>query len=170
MRIGITGHINLTPETVRKVAEKLPVQLAAVCDRVGAEPGAMVGVSCLAPGADSLFAQVLLALGGQLEVILPSRDYRESIFGPDAHTFDELLSRATTVTSAQHPTAAPEAFAAANEAMLETIEHLIAVWDGLQCARIGGTAHTVSAARSRCIPVTVIWPEGARRGHSGSVP
>jgi hypothetical protein len=171
VRIGVTGHVHLTPETVRHVAESLHAHLTAVRQSTGAQPGAMVGVSCLAPGADSLFAQVLLALGGRLEVILPSADYRESMFGPDdVPAFDELLSRAAAVSIAQHPTADAEAFAAANETMLGTINYLVAVWDGLHCARVGGTAHTVRAALSRGIPVMVIWPEGSRRARLDSDP
>lgn len=38
--------------------------------------GDLVGVSCIARGADSVFAQVVLDVGGRLEVVLPSRNYR----------------------------------------------------------------------------------------------
>jgi len=164
VRIGVTGHINLTAETAESVGTALREDLLAMADQAGVQPNAVTGVSCLAPGADLLFAHVVLALGGMLEVILPSADYRESVHGPeDLDAFDDALNRASVVSATQRPTAGPEAYAAANEAMLETIDRLVAVWDGLPCANIGGTSHVVEIASARNIPVSVVWPPGARR-------
>ena len=164
VRVGVTGHIYLTPETARRVAGMLREYLIAMIEHAGIQPNAVTGVSCLAPGADLLFADAVLALGGVLEVILPSADYREAVHGPEGlGAFDELLHRASVVSATRRPTAGPEAYAAANEAMLETIDYLFAVWDGLPCANIGGTSHVVEIACARNIPVSVIWPPGARR-------
>lgn len=164
MRIGVTGHINLSPETVRLVASELHAHLSGMRAGDGtARP--MVGVSCLAPGADSVFAEVLLSLGGRLEVILPSADYGRARLGPaDAATFEDLIRRASSVRTPECEHAEPAAYIAANNQMLDAIDHLVAVWDGdHQAALPGGTAHVVQTALSRDIPVTVIWPEGARR-------
>jgi hypothetical protein len=35
------------------------------------------GLSCIAPGADTIFAETVLGLGGELHVILPAADYRD---------------------------------------------------------------------------------------------
>ncbi len=70
MRIGITGHSNLTPESVPLVA----AELRKVLPEYGRP---LIGVSCLAQGADQVFARVVLELGGNLEVVLPAADYRE---------------------------------------------------------------------------------------------
>ena len=164
MRVGVTGHIHLTPETARRVARMLREDLIAMIEHAGIRPNAVTGVSCLAPGADLLFANAVLALGGILEVILPSVDYRESVHGPEGlDAFDDLLHRASVVSATQRPTAGPEAYAAAIEVMLETIDDLFAVWDGRPCSNIGGTSHVVEIACARNIPVSVIWPPGARR-------
>jgi len=40
---------------------------------------------------------------------------------------------------------------------------LFAVWDGKAARGYGGTADVIAEARTRNVPVTVIWPEGASR-------
>lgn len=158
MRIGVTGHMDLTDDTVALVTEALRAALKPHAD------GELTGVSCLARGADSLFAQVIIDLGARLEVILPSADYRATKVKPDhAPLFDRLLAQATTVRTMPFDTHGREAYIAANEAVLSSVDHLIAVWDGQPPTGVGGTADTVADARQRALPVTVIWPEGARR-------
>ena len=164
IRVGVTGHINLTSETARLVAVELRAFLRGVRDQARASARMMVGISCLAPGADSVFAEVLLSLGGRLEVILPCPDYGRSQLGPaDAVTFDRLLRQAESVRTTAESRASRAAYIAANNKMLDAIDHLVAVWDGDSSPAPGGTAHVVETARARSIPVTVIWPEGARR-------
>lgn len=157
MRIGVTGHMNLTPSSTVLVREALHAHLAAV-------DGGIVGVSCIARGADSLFAEAVLAVGGDLEVVLASRDYREAKVKPD-HTeqFDRLMKAAVTVRLMNFDHASREAYEAANEAVLSSVEELVAVWDGQPGTGSGGTAEVVAEARERGLPVTVIWPEGADR-------
>lgn len=157
MRIGVTGHMNLTPDTVRMVSAALRAHLERV-------DGEVVGVSCIARGADSLFAEAVLAVGGTLEVVLPSRDYREATVRPDdAELFDRLVDQAAHVQVMDFDHAGREAYVAANLAMLESIDELVAVWDGKPAAGRGGTAEVVAEARKRGLPVLVIWPEGASR-------
>ncbi len=107
-RVGITGHSNLPVESAPLVADALRAELAA-----HASDG-LVGVSCLARGADQLFARVVLELGGALEVVLPAADYRSrKVKVDDAAVFDELIGQATTVrtlpfeTPTANPTLAP---------------------------------------------------------------
>jgi hypothetical protein len=157
MRIGVTGHMNLTPATTRLVADALRAHLTA-------QDGDLVGVSCIARGADSLFAEAVLAAGGALEVVLPSRDYREAKVKPDhAEQFDRLMAAAKTVRVMDFDHANREAYEAANEAMMSSVDELVAVWDGQPGTGSGGTAEVVAEARERGLPVTIIWPEGAKR-------
>ncbi len=59
-------------------------------------PG-VVGVTCLARGADQAFARAVMDLGGRFEVVLPAADYRDRKVRPDnAADFDELIARAAT--------------------------------------------------------------------------
>ena len=158
MRIGVTGHMNLDENTTHLVAAAIRTHLADI------DGLALVGISCLARGADSIFAQAVLDQGGALEAILPSTDYRQTKVKTDhAPTFDKLLAEATLVRTMPFDTANRDAYAAANEAMLNTIDQLLAIWDGQPSPDRGGTAGAVEDARARGIDVVVIWPEGSHR-------
>jgi hypothetical protein len=158
VRIGITGHSNLTPDTMPLVAEALRDVLA------GAEQP-VVGVACLARGADQLFARVVLELGGEIEVVLPASDYRERKVKPEnAAEFGDLIGKAGTVTTMPFETSNRDAYMAASEAVLTAVDAIVAVWDGQPSDGHGGTGDVVAAARDRNLPVTVVWPTGAARG------
>ncbi len=66
--LAVTGDMDLTDAAVPLVRAALDKVLADY------EPGDPVGVSCIAKGGDSLFAEAVLAVGGRLVVVLPSRD------------------------------------------------------------------------------------------------
>jgi hypothetical protein len=158
LRIGITGHMNLTPETVDLVRAGISEALEAHQD------GNLVGFSCLAAGADSIFAQTVLDAGGKLTVVVSSADYRDKKVDPaDQPSYDRLLSQAAEVNAMPFETGGREAYAAANEHILTSIDRLFAVWDGQLPAAKGGTADAVAQAQTCGIPVTIIWPTGAER-------
>lgn len=161
-RLGITGHINLTPATADLVAGAIRKALA------GYQPEALTGVSCIAGGADSIFAEAVLDAGGLLEVILPAEGYRDRALAPeDAGRFDDLLRRASVVRVMPFPAPGRDAYAAANEALLDSCDRLLAVWDGRPANGAGGTAEVVAHARMRDVPVEIIWPAGAQRTGQG---
>ncbi|MGQ0576271.1 MAG: hypothetical protein ACT4RN_19010 [Pseudonocardia sp.] len=157
MRIGVTGHSNLAPDSAPVVADAIRATLAGI-------GGPITGVSCLARGADQVFARVVLEMGHELEVVLPSTDYRERQVRPDNRAdFDSLIERATAVRVLPIATANRDAYAAAGEAVLDDVVALVAVWDGAPQDARGGTGDTVREARERGVPVIVVWPDGARR-------
>lgn len=158
MRLGVTGHMNLTAATADLVRAALRSELARF------DPADLTGVSCLAEGADALFAQAVLDAGGRLEAILPARDYRDAQAGPSHQpVLDALAARAANVDYIAE-TSSVQAYAAANDAMLASIDLLFAVWDGVPSPKPGGTADAVAAARNLGVPTRIIWPEGAQRG------
>jgi len=63
-RIGVTGHQGLKPVIEAFVGEKMRAILEGESHPVG--------ITSLAAGADQLFARTVLALGGTIEVILPT--------------------------------------------------------------------------------------------------
>ncbi|WP_228002116.1 hypothetical protein [Nocardia australiensis] len=155
MRVAVTGHMNITAETEGLVYSEIAKRLAGQPD--------LVGVSCIARGADSVFARVVLDLGGRLEVILPTSNYREQKVKPDhRELFDELIARAAVVRAMGFSEAGREAYEAANAALLDSSDRLVAVWDG-QISERGGTGTVVELARSQGIAVDVVWPTGAAR-------
>ncbi|MDT0329934.1 hypothetical protein [Nocardiopsis lambiniae] len=159
-RIGITGHCDLGEDTSALVRRALDRELAGFAG--GPD---LVGVSCLARGADQIFAEAVWDARGTLEVVLPSVDYRETrVSAENLHRFDGLLMRAAAVRFMPFRTAGEEAYAAANTAVLARVRRLFAVWDGRPGHGGGGTADAVAAARRAGVPVHVIWPEGAVRG------
>ncbi|WP_431983030.1 hypothetical protein [Streptomyces qinglanensis] len=157
--LAVTGHMDLTDEAVPLVRDALDKVLA------DSESTELVGVSCIAKGSDSLFADAVLAVGGRLVVVLPSRDYREAKVKPEhAATFDRLRAAASEEIVMPHETANRTAYEAANAELLRRADRLVAVWDGQPpTGKGGGTADTVQQAQTDGIGVTVVWPEGAAR-------
>lgn len=161
---AVTGHMDLTEETVPLITEALS---ALFSDSAGNH---LTGISCIAQGADTLFAEAVLRAKGRLIVIVPSRDYREAKVTPDhAAVFDRLAAAADEVVVMEHEKADRAAYESANAELLRRAECLVAIWDGSPpSGNGGGTADTVLLSREANIPVHVIWPEGARRRNQTS--
>ncbi|MER8154746.1 hypothetical protein [Streptomyces sp. NPDC094472] len=157
--IAVTGHMDITDASVPLVRGELDKILAAY------EPSSLVGVSCIAKGSDSLFADAVLAAGGRLAVVIPSEDYRQAKVKPEhAETFDRLVEAADEVLVMPHVTADRHAYEAANAVLLGRADRLVAVWNGRPpTGKGGGTADVVQQAREADIPVDVVWPDGASR-------
>ncbi|WP_274561996.1 hypothetical protein [Streptomyces spiramyceticus] len=156
--LGVTGHMDLTEESV-------PLVKAALRELLQPYGGELVGVSCIAAGSDSLFAEAVVEAGGRLVVVLPSQDYRQAKVKPDhAKLFDRLHAAAEEVLVMPYETANRAAYEVANAALLERADRLVAVWNGSPpSAKGGGTADVVAAARAAGLPVDVVWPDGAER-------
>jgi hypothetical protein len=157
MRIAITGHRGLPAATERRVDQAIREQIAAYAD------SDLVGISNLADGADQLFAQAVLDVGGQLEVIVPAAQYRDGLPESAHARYDSLLSKAAKVGRLDRVESTEDAHMEASSRMLATADRLFAVWDGKPARGYGGTADVVAEARKRGVPVTVIWPAGASR-------
>lgn len=155
-RVAITGHRGLPAATERLVDAALRAEIAG-------SPGDLVGLSCLADGADTLFAKAVLDGGGSLVAIVPAARYRDGL--PAAHhpAYDALLARAVEVIRLDHVESTGDAHLAASLVMLGRADRLLAIWDGLPARGHGGTADVVRAARDAGLPVTIVWPHGAAR-------
>lgn len=157
-RLAVTGHRGFSEATTALVD-------AAVRSEISkhAETGALVGLSCIADGADTLFARAILDSGGELHVIVPARKYRDSL--PQEHhaTYDALIAEAAKIIQLDHVESDSNVHMDASLNMLADADELIAVWDGQPARGYGGTADVVNAAHDRGVPVTVVWPAGATR-------
>ncbi|MFF4696465.1 hypothetical protein [Streptomyces chattanoogensis] len=157
--IAVTGHMDLTADSVLLVR-------AALDDLLKPHGGGdLIGISCIAAGSDSLFAEAVLAVGGRLVVVLPSQDYREAkVKAHHAETFDRLIDAADEVRVMPHTLANRQAYESANRALLEKADRLVAVWNGEPpSGKGGGTADVVAEAKALGLPVDVVWPVGAAR-------
>ncbi|MFE3152268.1 hypothetical protein ACFXJ6_37435 [Streptomyces sp. NPDC059218] len=156
--LAVTGHMDLTDESV-------PLVRAALRDLLAEYSDDLTGVSCIAAGSDTLFAEEVTSVGGRLVVVTPSQDYRATKVKPDhAPVFDHLVEAAAEVLTLPNKTANRSAYEAANAELLKRADRLVAVWDGTPpSGKGGGTADTVEAARAAGLPVDVVWPNGAAR-------
>ncbi|MBV2363386.1 hypothetical protein ACFPZ0_15705 [Streptomonospora nanhaiensis] len=155
-RVAITGHRELPAEVERAVA-------GALRDRLRHIEGPVTGLSCLADGADTLFARAVLEHGGALEAVVPAERYRDGLPAGHRAVYDELLAAAVLVHHLPHVESTPQAHLEAGRYLVEHCDELMAVWDGRPPRGPGGTADIVDYARRQHRAVTVVWPEGARR-------
>jgi hypothetical protein len=156
-RIAISGHRGLPDPTVRLVDQAIRAALAERAPDV-------TGLSCLADGADQIFARAVTDLGGTLEPVIPAAQYREGLPADSHLEYNDLLAKATAVHPLPFIESTSESHMAASKLMVDEADELYAVWDGKPARSYGGTADVVAYARERGIPVRVIWPEGTQRG------
>ena len=164
LRIGVTGH--------RVLAETELVEAgieAAIARIEASHPGrSLVVVSALAEGADRLVtAAVLRRPGSRLRVVLPlpKADLLDDFATLDSkEEFLRLLARADEVTELPAQAGRVEAYAAANDRLLDRIDVLVAVWDGRGVQGQAGTADVVARARVRGLPVARIHAGNRKPG------
>ncbi len=157
MRVGITGHRGLSEDVERLVRAMLDEAVK------GYDPAELVGVSCIADGPDSWFAQSVLARGGRIEAVVPAAEYRAGL--PQWHhpVYDRLMSSAADVHTTGLTESTSEAHQAGSEILVGLVDELLAVWDGNPAWAYGGTADVVAYAEQTGVPVRVLWPLGATR-------
>ncbi|WP_028927044.1 hypothetical protein [Pseudonocardia acaciae] len=157
MNVAITGHRELPSATAELVDSAIRERLSL---RAGGE---LVGLSCLADGADAIFARAVLDAGGALVAVVPATRYRDGLPASHHPMYDALIGSAAEVVRLDHEESTSQAHMDASVYMLGRAHELIAVWDGKPARGYGGTADVVRAARERGVPVTVVWPAGAER-------
>jgi hypothetical protein len=155
-RIAISGHRGLNADTTSLVDQDIR-------ERLSRHPDGVTGLSCLADGADQIFARAVLDLGGTLEVIIPAEEYRSGLPAEVHAEYDDLLTRAVAVRVLPFTESTAESHMAASKLMVDKADELYAVWDGKPARAYGGTADVVAYARDHNTPVQVIWPAGATR-------
>lgn len=155
--VGITGHRVLSPA----VEEYTTAEMLRLLRRHRTDD--LTGVSCLAEGTDSTFAELVLGVGGRLVAVIPAADYRE--FLPPGHrgAYDRLCRAAARVRLMPATQVDLPALMAASCCLVDESDELIAVWDGQPARDYAGTADVVDYALGRHKPVHVVWPAGAVR-------
>jgi hypothetical protein len=155
-RIAISGHRGLSAQTAHLVDEAIRAELARHAPDV-------TGLSCLADGADQIFARAVTDLGGTLEAVIPATKYRAGFPAEVLAEYDDLLAQASAVRNLSFIESTSESHMAASKLMVDEADELYAVWDGKPARGYGGTADVVAYAREHGLPVCVIWPDGAQR-------
>src|SRR5262245_31140354 len=135
-------------------------EVDAVLTRLG-EPdsAALVGVTGLAAGADSLFATSVLDHGGTLYVVLAFEGFERSLEpGTQREEYARLLARAATVETLPPHASDEEAYLAEGLRVVTLAELLVAVWDGEPARGVGGTGDVVAQALAHGTPVVHLDP------------
>ena len=155
-RIAISGHRSPPGLTADLVEQATRAALAGHVPDV-------TGLSCLADGADQIFARAVIDLGGKLEVIIPASEYRAGLPEQAHPEYDRLLAQAAAVHRMPFTESTSESHMEASKAMIDQANELYAMWDSQPARAYGGTADVVAYAREHGTPVRVIWPHGAER-------
>lgn len=157
MRIGITGHQRLRdPDDWTDVRHDLEAFLRGI-------PSPLVGVTSLAAGADQIFAEVVLGLGGALECVVPFQGY-ERTFASDEErdAYFGFLGKCQRKVLLERTGTDGEAFWTAGRRVVDESDAIVAVWDGRAPGGLGGTADIVSYAEQRGKKIFRITPKSER--------
>jgi hypothetical protein len=161
LRIGVTGH-RVLAETDR-ITTGVETALARI-EATHPRRSLMV-ISALAEGADRLVVEAVLRRpGSRLEAVLPlpKSNYLDDFASLESkEEFLSLLARASQVVELPAHDNRDEAYAAANDRLLDGIDVLVAVWDGQGAQGQGGTAEMVARARERRLPFA--WVHAGNR-------
>ncbi|MGW0423112.1 hypothetical protein [Streptomyces sp. NPDC003015] len=154
-RIGVTGHRSLPGPVLPGVRAEMRRQLGG---------GALEAFTCLAAGADQLFADIALDSGVPVTAVIPGMDYEAHLDDDAARAgYRRILGAcAHRVQLPPEPTH-EEAYFAAGRWIVDHCDRLIAVWDGRPARGRGGTGDVVAYARRTGVPVTVLWEPDVHR-------
>ncbi|MER7182878.1 hypothetical protein ABT404_25975 [Streptomyces hyaluromycini] len=156
-RVGVTGHRALPPSV-------LPLVRSALRSQFSRSDVTWEALSCLAAGADQLFADIALAHGVPVTAVIPGMDYEAHLGDEQARsTYRRILRSCANRVDLPREATHEQAYFAAGCWIVDHSDHLIAVWDGRPARGPGGTGDVVAYARRRGVPVTVLWQTGLRR-------
>ena len=151
--IGVTGHRDLRPDDVERLKGVVRGVLGELKAEYPSTP--MVMLSPLAEGADRLVAEVALEMGARLVVPLPMPQemYEKDFQSPESLAqFRRLLARAEhCISMPEPPDGDPGKSGAMRDRPYEAVgmfvaresQILVALWDGVESDKVGGTAKVV---------------------------
>lgn len=137
MIIGVSGHRWRDGADWEWVRAKF--------DEIIVSAGNVTGYTSLAPGADQIFADAILAHEKRLVAVAPVCRGRIELNGGEKAAFDRLCFRAAQIIEVDG--ASPdEAFLNAGKRVADECATMIFVWDGNPSRGLGGTADIVAYA------------------------
>ncbi|HEX4964405.1 MAG TPA: hypothetical protein VF173_26545 [Thermoanaerobaculia bacterium] len=154
MRIAITGHQTLRGSRGWGWIEGELRRIVTGCSPP------WIGLSSLAVGADQRFAEIVLQLGGAIEVIVPFPGYETRFAAEEERAaYRRLLAAAQAVKVLPRVSENDEElYFIAGRRVVDESDLLIAVWDGRPAAGLGGTADVVAYAGRQGIKVVQVNP------------
>lgn len=140
MKVGLTGHQDIGSKSdVDWVKGSLIEQIEKY--------KVSLGISCLAVGADQLYAEILHSRVIPFMVIIPSFGY-EKTFNEKTELFkyNRLLLTAQEIVRMDFPYPSEDAFYAAGKEVVNQSDVMFAVWNGKKAKGLGGTGDIVNFA------------------------
>lgn len=141
MKVGITGHQNLIDSAT---IEWLTKEVENEIKNMKIEEA----YSCLAIGADQLFAKIILAHKISLVVVIPCREYVKTFNSGDIKIYKSFVKQATNKIQLTFDSPSEEAFYEAGKTVVKNSDVVFAFWDNLPAKGLGGTADIVSHAKN----------------------
>jgi hypothetical protein len=140
MRLGVTGHQHFSPEADID-------WLTASISRTLVDLNITSGATCLARGADQIFAKELVRQNIPYTAVLACARINETFDDQFLAEFEILRRAADKEEVLDYQQASEEAFLQAGRRVVDISGAMLAVWDGLASRGIGGTADIVSYSR-----------------------
>lgn len=166
--VGITGHRPARLSGVDPVMLRARIDAALAALAAAAPNDRFRLVGSLAEGADTMAADAALALGWQVDTVLPfARDeYARDFAGAKASELIVRINQSANVLELpgrrDEPGAAAAAYERAGRVVLTQSDILLAIWDGEPARGRGGAAQIVAEAVAHSIPVVVLDPDASR--------
>jgi hypothetical protein len=152
VKVGITGHQRLEDPDgwvwVKIEMDDLLMKMRRP----------LVGITCLAAGADSLFAELILQQGGSLEAVVPFPEYEKVFAAQHRNRYQALLGAASAITVLEKGRSKQESYFAAGKKVVDAADLLLTVWDGKPARGLGGTADIVEYAHQELKQVIHLNP------------
>lgn len=173
--VGVTSHRNIPAREIESIRARVRDLFAQLQREFPHTP--LTVISALAEGGDQIAAQEALAVGAQLvaPLPLPREVYAQDFTDAATRTaFDALCARAHVIEMPLLPGHTPDEVARVGLARDRHYAHaglfiarhchlLLAIWDGKESDRLGGTAQVVAFYLYGVMPGLVERRRGVRR-------
>lgn len=147
MRIGVSGHQNIEPLEARLWVDTV------IRSEFLKLPEFTTGLSCLAAGADQLFALAVINAESTLEAVVPCRDYLSAFKDDESRAlYIALYEKCALHHHLAFDLPSEEAFLTAGKTVVDLSDLMFFIWDGQPAAGKGGTEDIFEYARAASIP------------------
>jgi len=140
MKVGITGHQDLTIAESNWLKEELEIEIKQMKIEKA--------YSCLAIGADQLFARVILSNNIPLIAVTPCSKYEQTFDNKNIELYRNLVTQAINEIQLEYDNPSEKAFYEAGKTVVNNSDVIFVFWNNLPSKGLGGTADIVSFAKS----------------------
>jgi len=148
--IGHSGHRDILPEDLQTIREKVGRKLKEI---VEGNPKKFVLMTGFADGADELVAEVAASLGIQVTLLVIDKEVFPSFDQGDVERIRKLENKKETyVYKLNQDTSNQTPYEILRELLVAHSTHVLALWDGVDTGKAGGTSEVVRNFRKRSVP------------------